>query len=427
MALQVDTNASSNTPPTSTGGMYTYNNQGQMVYVPKPVVPLKPVVPVTQPPKKPVLPTPIKPSNPVLTDTGTGGNNYVPPPPAAKPLDMQDYAAFEQQDSAASNQVVKPPASLQVPDYVPGKKPTAEELAWILNDLRAHAADMWKYAGPKEVGITPADAARIKSQIPFSEVMPVEAPKIDFYSGVDAYTGLPYGVTPPTPAPQGPNTTQTPTEEPTLSIEEPTLPPITWEEKYQVEGAPDWWRGFIPSRNDPQSEYASLLNSMIPYMSPEDQRYTASVLYRLYPETFTSYNPETMGMPPIPTDMTTDINRWMTSLDRANALLATLDKVKAVSASDAKFGPGYAYLNQLGSVLRDFGAAAGNGQTRTQYRQMMSALDPLMAETKQEDLSAYSTLTRMLAQPYYSAGSVTPTTQLQSGETIFGQANKGWF
>lgn len=424
MALQVDTNASSNTPPTSTGGMYTYNNQGQMVYVPKPIVPLKPVIPVTQPPKKPVLPTPIKPSNPVLTDTGTGGNNYVPPPPAAKPLDMQDYAAFEQQDSAASNQVVKPPASLQVPDYVPGKKPTAEELKWILDDLRAHAADQWVYEGAVEAGITPKDAARIKGQIPFAEIMANDLPKHDSYAYVNQGT-----LTPKLPDNSNASNYVPPVseEESTLNIEEPTLPPITWEEKYQVEGAPDWWRGFIPSRNDPQTEYASLLNSMIPYMSPEDQRYTASVLYRLYPETFTSYNPETMGMPPIPTDMTTDINRWMTSLDRANALLATLDKVKAVSASDAKFGPGYAFLNQLGSVLRDFGGAAGNGQTRTQYQQMMSALDPLTAETKQEDLSAYSTLTRMLAQPYYSAGPVTPTTQLQSGETIFGQPNKGWF
>ena len=524
----------------SSSGYYTYVN-GKMVWVPKTVTVPKPTSTVPKPITQ-------------VTDTGTSG--IIPPPPAAKPLVMTDPAAFEQQDSAA--------VSLM---KTPKPKPTQAELDKILADLRLHAADQWKYAGTEDVGLTPKDAARIKGQIPFSEVMPNDFPKIDNYTYTP--TGIIPHVTIPTwldPAPtesemakskstnpipkttipmydssnaeadaetlkqfidaygeengkllmdmygyansagnipgtsayneriaiekwldgSGPQPTEispllalyygldrtwwydnylskgtgylpdegatrtsnwtnqnplpypgtegtTPTgptqsEEP-LVVEQPTLPDITWEEKYHVEGAPDWWRGMIPSRYDAQSEYASMLNSMIPFMSPEDQRYTASFLYRLYPQYFASYSSFASNetIPQAPTELTTEQRQYMTSYQRAQAILDTLEKVKQISGNP-KLGPGYAYLQELGSVLRDYGAkGTGNSQTRQQYQQMMGALDPLIAENQQENLSAYSALTRMLTQPYYTAGQIHPTTTLQDNSVISGTPIKNYF
>jgi hypothetical protein len=208
---------------------------------------------------------------------------------------------------------------------------------------------------------------------------------------------------------------------------EPKLPPITWSDKYHVNGAPDWWRGKVPSRYDPQTEYATMLNSMLPYLSPEDQRYTASVLYRMYPDTFGGYNPETTNMPDIPGTVETQERRLMTSAKRAKQLLGTLNMVKQASPAGTEFGPGYAYLRQLASVMRDFGAKRNAGQTRQQYAQMAGALDPLAAETQGSQLSAFSELTRMLSQPYYTAGRVTPTSQLENGQTVFGEPIRNYF
>lgn len=209
--------------------------------------------------------------------------------------------------------------------------------------------------------------------------------------------------------------------------QKPPPPPITWSDKYHVNGAPDWWRGKVPSRYDPQAEYATMLNSMLPYLSPEDQRYTSSVLYRMYPEVFGGYNPETAKMPDIPGTMETQERRLMTSAKRAKQLLGTLNMVKQVSPAGTKFGPGYEYLRQLASVMRDFGAKRNAGQTRQQYSQMVGALDPLTAETQGSQLSAFSELTRMLSQPYYTAGRVTPTSQLENGQTVFGEPIRNYF
>lgn len=271
--------------------------------------------------------------------------------------------------------------------------------------------EWWVNQGAEVAPITQGKVSWYGSMIPWHAIMPMEDSPWATY-------------TPPKSPAWGPSTGEKETEE---EPGEPSLPPITWSEKYQASGAPDWWRGLVPSRYDPQTEYATMLNAMMPYMSPEDQRYTASVLYRMYPEQFAGYNPETTKMPPIPGEMTTDERREMTSRRRAKDMLGILETVKRVSGEDAAFGPGYNYLRQLASTMRDFGGKKTAGQTRQQFAQMMAALDPLTAETQGSQLSAYSSLTRMLSQPYYTAGAVTPTSQLENGQTIFGGSIPGYF
>jgi hypothetical protein len=51
----------------------------------------------------------------------------------------------------------------------------------------------------------------------------------------------------------------------------------------------------IPSHWNAQTEYASLLNNMLPFMSPEDQRTIATSLFMMYPESFVMYNPEAVS------------------------------------------------------------------------------------------------------------------------------------
>lgn len=207
----------------------------------------------------------------------------------------------------------------------------------------------------------------------------------------------------------------------------PKPPPLTWANKYTVEGAPSWWRGMVPSRLNAQTEYATILNSLVPYMSPEDQRYTASVLYRLYPAGFgKTYDAERTPMEAPPAKLTTEERREMVSADRANQMLATLSKVRKLGGAKGA-GPGYKFLRQVATAQRDFGAKEGEGQTRQQYSQMAGALDPLIAETKGEKLSAFSELTRMITQPFYTAGKVTPTSELENGKTVFGESISNYY
>ena len=418
MALIIDD--SKGGVPVPTGGTYTYVN-GKMVWVPNTTT----KTPTTTV-KPPVVSTPIvKPSSTTVsqyTDTGTGTK---PPAPTSPPLPSQNAGMpANAATPPMTDYIPKPPTSN---GYIPGQPPTQAELDAIVTSLRAHAADMWTYEGAIEAGITPKDAARIKNQIPFAEIMANDLPKHD------SYTYTPSGAVASGNENTGGNTGYGPApaeqESGDLVLEQPKLADIVWDEKYHVEGAPDWWRGMIPSRYDPQSEYASMLNSMIPFMSPEDQRYTASVLYRLYPQFFGSYSSFAANetVPQAPSELTTEQRQYMGSYQRAQAILDTLNKVKQVSGNP-KLGPGYSYLQELGSVLRDYSARnAGDSQTRLQYQQMMGALDPLVAEGQQENLSAFSALTRMLAQPYYSAGQVHPTTTLQDNSVISGTPIKNYF
>ena len=100
----------------------------------------------------------------------------------------------------------------------------------------------------------------------------------------------------------------------------PVPPPLTWSEKYTVEGAPDWWKGLVPSQVNSNTSYLGLINNLIPFMSPEDQQTMASSLYRFDPKTFSAYNPETLTIP-APSDLTTGIRSQFTSTGRGQAVL----------------------------------------------------------------------------------------------------------
>lgn len=142
----------------------------------------------------------------------------------------------------------------------------------------------------------------------------------------------------------------------------PLLPPepVTWEEKYNAEGAPPWWRGLVPSRFSPEAEYATLINALIPSLSTEDQRTAAQELSRLFPEAFGGYSPEVQEFQP-PGQITTGMRDRFTSAMRAYDTLNRL--TQAAKAAGRTPGEEKAWRERMDKMAED-------------YRQQVSAVEP---------------------------------------------------
>ena len=208
-------------------------------------------------------------------------------------------------------------------------------------------------------------------------------------------------------------------------------PPETkWEDRYDVEGAPEWWMGQTPIGEymSPTAAYASVVNSMIPFLSPEDQRSTANNLARLLPDVFGSYADVGIDGVTIPTDITSALRERYTSAGRAGEMLVSLEAMRGASDFEEKgFGPGFTYFENLANILGDFGGVEGSPQTRQQVTQLMAALDPIMAELKGQTLAAFGPAAQAVTQPFFSAGSLVPVSQLPDGRWIFGEPEAAFF
>ena len=209
----------------------------------------------------------------------------------------------------------------------------------------------------------------------------------------------------------------------------PELPPLTWSEKYSLGGAPTWWKGMVASQHTPETEFATIMNTLIPYLSTEDQRQFASSLSRLFPDAFGNYSPEKSDLGTPKGTITPDQEQYFLSQKRAQDILGAMDKMKeATGKSDKDFGPGYEYVRQLAATMKDFGAREGYSRpTRSQTIKLYSAFDPMLAEGKGEKLGAYGEMARSLAQPFFGAGSLIPVSKDQAGNWVFGQNNKKWY
>ena len=204
---------------------------------------------------------------------------------------------------------------------------------------------------------------------------------------------------------------------------------ITWSEKYTLPGAPSWWKGMMPSKLTPQTELISLMNNIIPYLSEEDQRTVASNIYQTYPEWFGFYGENTAFLP-YQKDINTPIQDYYTSTTRAQNLMAGLDKYREVSGkSETELGGGYRFLRRVVDATNDFGGnlTTGNRQTRGQYLEMLSTLDPLLAEANGEQLGAYGVAARTIAQPFFTHGKLINVFQDDSGKWRFGGSQKSWY
>lgn len=211
---------------------------------------------------------------------------------------------------------------------------------------------------------------------------------------------------------------------------EPAPVPITWSEKYQLPGSPEFWKGMMPSQWTPETEFAAMSNALMPYLSPEDQRSLGSNLARLFPDAFGNYSPEKAAYPePQAPGIAPATSTYFQSAQRAADVLSALDKMKEVSGQDeSKFGPGYQYLRHLADTMKDFGAPTGaQNMSRRQMVNLFGALDPLLAEGKGQQLGAYEGLAKSLTQPFFTAAQLLNVGKDESGNWVFGKANKSWF
>ena len=188
-----------------------------------------------------------------------------------------------------------------------------------------------------------------------------------------------------------------------------------------IAGAPDWWQALVPDQTNPLSSYQTMANLMIPMLSPEDQRTVAANLYQSDPDQFSRYNPELLELAQIPGEITADLRQQFFSGERAQKTLDAFDQLLEVSGKTAEdFGPGYTYLRSLAGTVEDFKLTSGATQlTETQQGSLLSALDPLLAQSKGSGpLSSYGPIASSFVNPFFSAGSLTGQVRSDFGDII---------
>lgn len=206
-----------------------------------------------------------------------------------------------------------------------------------------------------------------------------------------------------------------------------------WSEGYSIEGAPDWWKGLIPTGTSANSIYAAVANSMIPFMSSEDQQAIAQNLYLNYNKSkskpFAGYSAEVADFGTPATQITPEITKQFTSSERARNALKALDTL-AGSASDSyrrrmRKNAGYKTLRQILSVMENYGGTDRNRQTRAEYSQLQTALSPLVSSLKN---TQYEALASALTTPTFTAGNVVQISKnSDTGQYTFGVGNKGLY
>ncbi len=201
------------------------------------------------------------------------------------------------------------------------------------------------------------------------------------------------------------------------------------DDAYTVNGAPSWWRGRVPSEATDDAMLAALVNAMIPHLSPEDQRQMAEFLYTAFPDAFSDYAPDKIRFnEPITQPQPSDIQR-LASQQRGHDILGTLEKVAgAMGKSEKDLGAGFRYLKSAASVMKDYGVQQDyQGLTRTQKMKLSSAIDPLLAMGKSQDLSPYQEVARAVMKPFLTGEDLMKMTQTGYDTTMFGQRNKKFF
>ena len=221
-----------------------------------------------------------------------------------------------------------------------------------------------------------------------------------------------------------------------------TLPPlhdIKWTQaNFDVPGGrkPNWWVNLMPQNladvERPDVSYLMMLNTLIPYLSPEDQRNAAAQLYTTAADAFSYYKPEKTGTD-IPLDMDT-IRRsaktgltatdpaYFTSTERAKEVMKALSNMReaAVQGNRWKLGPGYTWLQNITGALQKYGGVGGERQSRVQEQALLGALDPLLAQGQSGEIGPSAAIGRMLSTPFFSQDQLFKKRQTQTGQQFLG-------
>ena len=186
---------------------------------------------------------------------------------------------------------------------------------------------------------------------------------------------------------------------------------ITWSTfDYRPKNAPSWWKAMKPSATGPEIEQIAMMNMMIPFLSPQDQRAVASRLAIALPKQFGEY-----GKADIPSryEPSEQQQEYMLSAQRASeAMSAAAAYSKAMGKEE--MGSPYQFMQQvLGGIRAE--VPTGGRMSRGQYMGLMERMAPLYGDTSMGGMA------QMLAEPGYEQ-SILPGRK-QQGKFYWGQAN----
>ena len=217
--------------------------------------------------------------------------------------------------------------------------------------------------------------------------------------------------------------------------------------------APSWWAPKIPedpaNAADPRVNFLMTLNSMIPFLSPEDQRNAAAQLYAMDADHFSEYAPgKVQGAVPVTEEIALAAARegtpagpqinesYFTSRERARDAINLLSQLReqTVGGNRWQISPAYTLLQQVLGAQEQFGGGGSVGQygsyadqgrqTRSQKLAEQGALDPLLAQASSAEAGGFGAIAQLLAQPFFSQGRVSPTFQGPGGRILFGRQNQ---
>lgn len=193
---------------------------------------------------------------------------------------------------------------------------------------------------------------------------------------------------------------------------------------HTVEGAPDWWKAMAHTDLDERRGWLAQLNLMIPYLTAEDQRTAARILYQEEPEGFGHLAPDLTSFGAIAQDLgKADRAKWLGG-GRAQGILEAIESLQTeVGKSDADMGSGFRWLQNVGQALKDFGGQEGRGPSKTDYRKLLAAWNPLQEQAPE----GFGQMGRMALMPFFSGDELMPMSQTFAGDKIFGKASRSLF
>lgn len=222
----------------------------------------------------------------------------------------------------------------------------------------------------------------------------------------------------------------------------PDISTIKWKQgnfNLKDSKAPTWWKSLVPENaadmERPDVAYIAMLNTMIPYLSPEDQKRAAGLIYETVgganfghyekvdvqaPITQATANLSSLGLPVIDTQYYQSASRGSGAVDALSQL-----REQTVGGERERIGGtgiGYRFLQDLLAQVEQFGGRPGEGQTRSQQLAMQGALDPLFAQASSPEIGPVGVIAQMLGTPFFSQGSLSPFSR-QGNRVFFGQPN----
>jgi len=178
------------------------------------------------------------------------------------------------------------------------------------------------------------------------------------------------------------------------------------ENVYGITNQPPWWQSYVPAKQGPLADYLAVLNSVMPYLAPQDAMAVGGNLYRNAPKEFSAYSAANLNLP-ITQDL--DIGLMMNKSWVENMIIS-MDNLRNAQGYDA--GPGYTWMHDFLNTIMRYLPVEGSRQRRADYEGMLGAIEPMLSSaSSQTETAAYVSLARMIYYPTSigNKGRIVPT------------------